>query len=111
MSYFVVRFLICGEKHFRRYDMHIIVGFTKLPEAVRHTVYGADVILVFVEWGCFGGRHFYLSPNARAQPVLQCSIEISIDISAPLTSKIKGHVVYLNISVRRIVGIDVLCII
>lgn len=49
MRYSVIFFLVCRKEHFQRNDMNIIIGFTKLPEAVRHTAYGADVILIFVK--------------------------------------------------------------
>lgn len=51
VCHFVVLFLVCCKEQFQRNDMHIIVGFANLPQAVRNTVHGADVILIFVKRG------------------------------------------------------------
>ena len=88
----VIFFVKCSKKRFERNDMHIIITLAQGPVAIRHTIYGADDVLVLVKRSVLRCAMLNLFPELLRKFSSKKCIVIRIYYTLVLAGKIKDHI-------------------
>jgi len=79
--------------------MHVIIMLAQSPEAIRHTVYGADNVFILVKWSVLRGTALDLFPEFLCKLSTGGCIVIGIYRPLFLTGEIKCHVADFDVPI------------